>query len=50
LFFDFIKRINRLHPLNRLDTKPINEALVGWRRKSGGWLSGEMWLKLAGLR
>jgi len=28
---------------------PIYDALVFWLRKSGGWLAGEFWLKLAGL-
>ena len=32
-----------------VDPKPIYEALVGWLRKSGGWLAGEIWLKSAGL-
>jgi len=34
-------------PGPRLDSKPIYEALVGWLRKSGGWLAGEIWLKSA---
>jgi len=31
-----------------VDPKPIYVAIVGWLRKSGGWLAGEIWLQLAG--